>query len=117
MIQTRVFALGKQVGDEPVADEACEGPQNPTGLDVPARRERESFQADHGITAPVGEPVVPGDDAALLISKRMSACGIRRTASRADDELAGGQYELCRRVRLRLRVGSGEKLLAPCALR
>ena len=68
VVQAFVLALGKQVRDQPVADVMRKGAQNPARFGEPPGGERESFQADHRVAAPVGEPVVAGDHGAHFVA-------------------------------------------------
>src|SRR6185295_13977131 len=68
MIQALLFPLGKQVGNETVTYIVRERAENIAGLDVAPRGESEALQADHGIAPPIGEPVIPGNHCAYLVT-------------------------------------------------
>ena len=73
-----------------------EGPQDVAGFDVPAGDQGQAFQADHGVAAPVGEPMIAGDDGADFVAGGLHAGGVLDAARRRDDELVGGQHQLAR---------------------
>jgi hypothetical protein len=66
VIEALLLAFGKHVGDEAVADVVREVVENPTGFLPPASCQGETFEADHGVAAPVGEPMVAGDENGAL---------------------------------------------------
>ncbi len=68
VVEAFVFAIGEEVGDQAVADVVGEGAQDPAGFVVAAGGEGEAFEADHGVAAPIGEPMVAGDDRAHFIA-------------------------------------------------
>ena len=70
VVESFALALGEHVGNESVADIVGEGPQDIARLDVPAGGQGQAFEADHGVAAPVGEPVIAGDDRADFIARR-----------------------------------------------
>ena len=76
---------------------------------MPAGDERQPFEADHRVAAPVGEPVVAGDDGADLIARGMRARGIFGASDRRDQKLIGGQHQLGSRRLLRARRGRVRK--------
>ena len=76
VVERRPLAFGKQVGDQPVADVVGERAEDVAGLGVPAGGQRQAFEADHGVAAPVGEPVIAGDHGADFV-----AGGVARAAS------------------------------------
>ena len=61
---------------------------------MPASGERQPFQADHGVAAPIGEPVVAGDHGANLVTLGTGARRVRHAADRRDQELVRGQDHL-----------------------
>ena len=93
VIEAFLLALGEHIGDQAVADVVGEGAQDVAGLAVPAGRQRQAFQADHGVAAPVGEPVVAGDDRADLVAGGARAGRILDAAGRRDEELIGRQHK------------------------
>ena len=66
VIQAFPLAFGKEVRDEPVADVEGKGAEDRARLGMPAGEQRQPLEADHRVAAPVGEPVVAGDDRARL---------------------------------------------------
>ena len=77
---------------------------------------RQAFEAYHRVPAPVGKPVVSGDDR-LHLKSRTRAPGTRPAAPCGrDDELIGREDKLRRETRPCLRDGRGEKQPAPLAL-
>src|SRR4029450_12552131 len=61
VIEAFARAVGKHVRDEAVADVMAERAENVPGFAISARRERQSLEADHGVAAPIGEPVITRD--------------------------------------------------------
>ena len=68
---------GKAVGQHAHVGGAAEGEQNVARDIEAAGDERQAGQRDHGVAAPVGEPVIAGDHGVQI-------------AAAADDELVGG---------------------------
>ena len=102
VVESLLLALGEEVGDEAVADVVGEGAEDVAGLAVPAGAEGQPLQADHGVAAPVGEPVVAGDDGAHLVAGRAGAGRLLDAAGRRDDELVGRQHQLAGQAGARL---------------
>ena len=71
--------------------------QDVAGFGVAAGGQRQSFEADHGVAAPVGEPVVAGDDGADFVARGLGPGGVLLPAVGRDQELVGGQDKLPRR--------------------
>src|SRR3954471_17359815 len=69
MVKAFILAFRKHVGDEPIANVMREGPQDVSGLGMATGREREPFEADHGVASPVGKPVISGDYRSNLITR------------------------------------------------
>ena len=84
-----VFGLAagvrKIVRQHPAINVARKGKKNPLRNIGAPSRERQSWQRDHGVAAPIAEPVIAGDDAAAVRLFRQAAL---------DDELVGGEDEL-----------------------
>ena len=55
-------------GDQPVADIIGESAQNVTSFEPTPGRQGQAFEADHRVAAPVGEPMVAGDDCAHFVT-------------------------------------------------
>ena len=86
--------VGEEVGDQAVADVVGEGAEDVAGLVVPPGRQGQPFEADHGVAAPVGEPVVAGDDGADLLARGMRPSRVHDAPDRGDQELVGRQDQL-----------------------
>ncbi len=113
MIEPGVLPLRKEIRDEPVPDVGGERAQDVPRLAPAAGDERQSLQADHRVAAPVGEPVIAGDDRARLIAHGPHPRFIRHAGMRMDEELIGGQHELgALRIAARC-AGDLEQPLAP----
>ena len=93
MIEPLLAAFGKQVGNQAVADIMRERAEDPPGFIGAAGGQREAFQADHGVAAPVGEPVVARDDAADLVALRPGARRVLDAAGRRDEEMIGRERQ------------------------
>ena len=104
VVQAFALSLGKHVRDEPVADVKGKRPEDVTRLGMPAREERQSFEADHRVAAPVGEPVIAGDDRARFASAARARAPRRLCRDGPDDELIGPEHELGGNARARRRV-------------
>ena len=94
VVEAVAVALGVQVRDQAVADGVGEGPEDVAGLAGPAGAEGQPVEADHGVAAPVGEPVVAGDHGPQLVAGGAGAGGVLDPAGGADEELVGGQHQL-----------------------
>ena len=89
--------LGKEVGNQAVANVVREGPKDAARLLVPAGEQRQPLQADHRVAAPVGEPVVAGDDRRVRnVVVRPAGGGLAR---RRDDERVGREHQFVGRAR------------------
>jgi len=94
VVEPLVLALGEHVRDQAVLDVAREHPEDRAGLDVAAGGECEPLQRDHGVAAPVREPVVAGDDGPDLVAGGLGARQVLDATGGGDDELVGGEDEL-----------------------
>src|SRR5271157_3055587 len=94
MVKAIGLAFGEQVGNEPVADVVGESAKNVPGLGGTAGGQGQALEADHGVAAPVGEPVIAGDHGADLLADGMRAGGILDSTRGNDQELIGGQDKL-----------------------
>ena len=79
VVEALGLAVGEEVGDQAVADVVGERAEDVAGLVVPAGREGQPFEADHRVAAPVGEPVVAGDDGADLLARGVGASRVDST--------------------------------------
>ena len=70
-----------------------EGAQDPAGFLMPPGGQGQALEADHGVAAPVGEPVVAGDHGERLIAGGMGARGILAASRRRDQKLVGGKHQ------------------------
>src|SRR5213595_2480792 len=73
MIKPFFFSIWKHVWDEPITNVMGEGAQNISCFQAATLNERESFQLDHGIASPIGEPMITGDYCSHFIARGMSA--------------------------------------------
>jgi hypothetical protein len=101
VIEARGRTLGKEIWDEAIVDAVCEAAQNILGLPVTARRESETLQRDHCVAAPIGEPMVAGNDTAHLVSDSMGANLVYSTTDWGNEELVSGKHEFGRNALLR----------------
>src|SRR5205807_4977043 len=82
-----------------------------SGILRPAGREGQARQCDHGIPAPVIEPVIAGDDGPSARGLG-AAIGRRRPGAGAcDDELIGGEGQLLYGARLLLHSGAAQEVV------
>src|SRR4051812_35489545 len=68
VVEPLPFALGKKIRYQSVTNVVAEGAEDIACFDLATRGKGEAFEADHGVAAPVGEPVVAGDNGAHLIA-------------------------------------------------
>ena len=94
VVQPFLPPFRKHVGNQTVSNVVGERAQDESRFDLAAGHERQPFKADHGVTAPVGEPVVAGDNRAHFVAERVRARRFLGAAGRRDDELIGGEHEL-----------------------
>ncbi len=78
-------------GNQAVADVMRKGAQNPPRLLFPPGREGQPLERDHRVAAPIGKPMVAGDDGADLIALGARPRDIRDAADRRDDKGVGRQ--------------------------
>ena len=76
--------IRKHVRDQSVPNVIGKCAQDVTCLQPSASRQGQPLEADHGIAAPVGEPMVSGDDGTNLITGGMSASGFFEATSGGD---------------------------------
>src|ERR1700760_1421350 len=94
-----------------------ESSQDVARFGVPASGKSQTFQRNHGVAAPIGEPRIARDDGANLVASSASADRIVFPAFGNDYELIGGKHEF-RGWRFRGNVdGACEQTLATQALR
>src|SRR5271166_1347090 len=94
MVKAVGLAFREQVGNEPVADVVGEGAEDVPGLGGPASGQGQALEADHGVAAPVGEPVIAGDHGADFLAGGMRAGGILDSTRGYNQELVRGQDKL-----------------------
>src|SRR5205807_404592 len=75
--------------------------------------ERESFQRNHGIASPIGEPMIASDHRSHFIAGGVRASGFFRATSRGDNELVTGKNELGRKSTARFRQRIIQHFRAP----
>ena len=68
MVERLALPLGKKIRQQSILDIISKCAQNRARLAVAAGAEGEPFQTDHGIAAPIGEPMVAGNDRARFIT-------------------------------------------------
>ena len=90
-----------------------EGAQNPSSLGETARCERQAFEADHRVAAPIGEPVVAGDNRSNLVSCRGRANLILATSCRLNYELVRRKHKFGADFLLESGHGHLQQCLAP----
>jgi hypothetical protein len=103
------LAFGEEIGNEPVAHVVAERPEDLAGLIVPAGDQGQPGQRDHGVTAPVGEPVIARDHRARVAAGRARVGGIGHAADRRHQERVGGQHQLGGDAVARGRLGHGQQ--------
>ena len=69
MIQPGVLALGEHFGISPSRMYDGERAQDVARLAMTSGDERQPFEADHRVAAPVGEPVIAGDHRARIVAR------------------------------------------------
>ena len=94
VVQALLLALGEHVGDQAVLNVVGERAEDVARFRGSAGGEGQPFEADHGVAAPVGEPVVAGDHGAHLFAGGVGPGGVRDAAVGDDQELVYGQHEL-----------------------
>src|SRR5215469_9661741 len=94
MIESFSRSLRKHVRDESVPYILRKGSEDISGLLHTAGYERQPFQGDHRVAAPVCEPVIAGKDRALFVAIGMRPRCILEAVSGVDDELIGGKYKI-----------------------
>ena len=109
VIQPLIAAVGEHVRNEAVAYVLRERAQDETRLAVPSRRERQPLETDHRVTAPIGEPVIAGDDGAQVVPDRGRAHRIVQAPDRFDHELIGREHQLRGLVTSHRRARAGDQ--------
>ena len=116
VIQPFARAVGKHVRDEAVPHVVRERAEDVLGLAVPVRGQRQPFEADHRVAAPVGEPVIAGDHRAHFFARGPGARRFFGASGRRDDELIRREHQLRdQRARRRAppRRGAGRGAVPP----
>ena len=93
VVEPFLIAFRKEVRYQAVAKMMRERHQDAARLRMPARAQRQAFEADHRVAAPVREPVIAGDDAPRFFARGPRARGVGRASRRFDDELIGPEHE------------------------
>ena len=91
MIQPLFLSLREHVGDQAIADVMCKRAKNVGSFHIPAGCERQPFQANHGVAAPVREPGITGNDGPHFVPGGLGSGGVLQASSRADNKLIRGQ--------------------------
>ena len=115
VIQAVALALRKQVRQQAVANAARERAQDAFRFCGAARQQREPFEADHRVAAPIREPVITGDHRAFFVAASAHARRIGCAADRRDDELIRCQHELGRKTVPRAGIGGRDAGEPPVA--
>src|SRR5262249_54699393 len=69
MIETFTAAFGKKIRNEALTNGIGKIAQDPAGLQEAMGRQGETFQADHGVSSPIGKPVIACDYRAHVIAR------------------------------------------------
>jgi len=109
MIQALLFTLREHVWYQTVTDVAGKGAEDPARLSVAPGDQSESFETDHGIAAPIIEPVVAGDDSAHFVASGVGPGHILDAPSRCDEALISSQDEFRGDVCLGQGMGGGKQ--------
>ena len=72
-----------------------ESAQNVARLEPASGDQAETFEADHRVASPVGEPMVSRDDGAHFITGSMRAGSFFKSARRRDHKLVSRKNQLC----------------------
>src|SRR5205085_8979053 len=75
MIKPFFFSIRKHVWDESIANVMREGAQNISSFQTAPGNEGETFQRNHGIASPIGEPMITGDHGSHIMAGGMRARG------------------------------------------
>ncbi len=68
IISTFLRDIGKHVRNQTVPDIMGESVQDVTSFQPATGQKRQTFQADHGVAAPIGKPMISGDDGARFVA-------------------------------------------------
>src|SRR3954468_20861491 len=74
VIESLIASIREHVRNQTVMDVVRERTKNERRLALPSRGERQSLETDHRIAAPVGEPVIAGDDRSNFITEGRGSC-------------------------------------------
>ena len=94
VVEALTASFREHVRDQPVAYVMGEGAQDPPRLDRPPGRERQPFERDHRVAAPIGEPVIAGNDGADFIAFCARPRDIGDAPHRGDEKIVGREDEL-----------------------
>src|SRR5258708_14230082 len=108
--------VGKHVWNKTVADIGGERAQDVTGFEKAPGDKRQTFETDHRVTSPIGEPVIAGNDRADFVAGGMSARRLLKPARRRDDELVSRKNQFRWKTLAHLRDRVVEKAGAPLTL-
>src|SRR5207249_1151374 len=89
--------------------------ENIAGLVVAPRGEGKALQADHGIATPIGEPVVPSNHRAYLVTSGMRPHRVPDATGGSNHELVCSQEQLCPKAGACFSIGRVQQPLAPLA--
>ena len=116
VIKPFLLAVGKHVRDQAVADVMRERAQDVARFEAAAGRERQAFETDHRVAAPIGEPMIAGDDGAHFIAGGVRARRFLGAAGGRDDKLVRRENQFRRDAFARLGSRLLEQTRAPFAL-
>src|SRR5262245_39616209 len=117
MIETFTTAFGKKIRYEPLANRIGKIAQDPAGLQEAMGRQSETFQADHGVAAPIGKPVIASDYRAHVVARGIGPGRVRHSSGGCHDELIGGEHEFGAYSVPSFGIGGIDQSLSPLTLR
>src|SRR6266852_1175905 len=98
MIFPFLCAIGKHVWNQAIAHVMRESAQDVAGLEPASRNQGETFEADHCVASPIGEPMVSRDNRAHFVAGSMSAGGFFKSTRRRDHKLVSRKNQLCGKI-------------------
>src|SRR6185295_8190237 len=110
VIERFPLSFWKKIGEQSTFYITSKCPQYRSCFMVPPRAQREAFETDHRVPAPVGKPMVPGNDGACLIGRFIHDRVFFYSRPREDDELVCCQcqptFQIVRSFRVQVRQQS-----------
>ena len=117
VIEAFLLPVRKHVRDQSIADVVRESSQDVARLERAAGDERQTFQADHRVAPPIGEPVIACDHRANFVPGRMSARRFLGATGGSNHELVASEDQFRGDAFAGLRVGIVEQPRPPLAFR